>query len=54
MSFKAKKTAMLVGLCCLGMISTEAGYWSGKRLTGSADWCHGNGEGYQQWYCYRL
>ena len=56
MSFKAKKTAMLVGLCCLGMISyrissfrsaNEAGYWSGKRLTGSADWCHGNGEGYQ-------
>ena len=23
MSFKAKKTAMLVGLCCLGMISTQ-------------------------------
>ena len=23
MSFKAKKTAMLVGLCCLGMISTD-------------------------------
>ena len=36
MSFKAKKTAMLVGLCCLGMISyhsssfrtaNEAGNW---------------------------
>ena len=28
MSFKAKKTAMLVGLCCLGMITAnEAGNW---------------------------